>query len=133
VRKHIIFIFLFLLSPTLRARLVLDVGIIHRTGLDKGIVLESELHSVKTVDPDVGLVMEMKNKVRAELSAFFVDLPNVYGPTDTIEINGEISRKGKLLATFEKGKFYCELETKCVRSIKFKGQEIELIISPHIR
>jgi hypothetical protein len=126
VMKLIQVLLLFALCSTADARLILDVVVIHKRGVDKSMVLQSELHSREEVFEDKKIRLN-KSGLDIELTAFFKKNAGiVYGPPAEIQVEGAImGPKGEVLKpiTGEEGVIRLNEE----RKLLYKGDSDELI------
>jgi hypothetical protein len=88
--KSIVYLITFLLIFTSPAwgKMSLNISIIHKKGIDKGLVIVSELHVSEKIDGDI--VLELKSGLRIVLKAEVVSTEEIYGPSFLVYINGEI-------------------------------------------
>lgn len=133
VMKLIQVLLLFALCSTADARLILDVVVIHKRGVDKSMVLQSELHSREEVFEDKKIRLN-KSGLDIELTAFFKKNAGiVYGPPAEIQVEGAImGPKGEVLKpiTGEEGVIRLNEE----RKLLYKGdsdQLIEITLKPY--
>lgn len=131
--KLIQVLLLFALCSTADARLILDVVVIHKRGVDKSMVLQSELHSREEVFEDKKIRLN-KSGLDIELTAFFKKNAGiVYGPPAEIQVEGAImGPKGEVLKpiTGEEGVIRLNEE----RKLLYKGdsdQLIEITLKPY--
>ena len=131
--KTIQVLLLFSLCSTVNARLILDVVVIHKRGVDKSMVLQSELHSREEVFEDKKIKLN-KSGLDIELTAFFKKNAGiVYGPPAEIQVEGAImGPEGEVLKpiTGEEGVIRLNEE----RKLFYKGdsdQLIEITLKPY--
>ena len=55
---------LFLFSSEAFANLYLNIGIVHKKGIDKGLVLKNELYSLDEVRGKEFIILKMKNGIK---------------------------------------------------------------------
>ena len=95
MKKTAWFLLLALLAGQVSSRMVLDVNIVHRKGIDTGLVLLSELHVKEEVFGDRPVVLVLKDGPRVEIGADLVNDFSLYGPSADIAIVvGVVSREG---------------------------------------
>jgi len=135
MNKKIILLIFFLYSSQTLANLYLNIAIVHKKGIDKGLVLRNELHSLDEVRGKEFIVLEMKNGIKFLLSANYVIDQGVYGPSDTIFMEAKLLDKlGKRLKLPEEGSFIVKLgEKKILLSNELNDQLIEITITPEIQ
>lgn len=75
----------------------LDVVLIHKKGIDKQLVLVSELHSEQLVTSGENINLQMKNGLRVSLKPYFFSFDTDFGPSNKIQVDGFISRFGTRL------------------------------------
>lgn len=117
-----------------KASLLLNLSIAHHKGIDKGITLLSEFHSKEEVSPRKEVHVKMRDGIELYLKVNFVDEPEVYGPSASLNIAGKImSETGREMAQIENipnvyvGK---KLDFQIKDNI---GQLIEVSIQPEFR
>jgi len=136
LKNIVIAVFLFLIGANVTfAAIKLNVSIIYKWGIDTGLVLVSELHSIEDVEEDKIAVIEMKNGFRIEVSGKFVDDENAYGPGDLVQISGKIYVNGKEMKdTFFNNLNLIHLDESKTFSYREKsGQLIEVTIVPRMK
>jgi predicted MPP superfamily phosphohydrolase len=107
--------------------------LIYKKGIGKGFFLSTEQHSIESVDEREQITVQMKNGVKANLSAYFVQSIHEYGPSGFIRIKGELfDQNGKVVKTLNQPAVDIYLnESKTITQEDEKGAEqIELIITP---
>jgi hypothetical protein len=131
----LIFILSLLASAPAFGRITLNVGIVYKKGIDKGLILVSELHSIKEFFGTEEKTFVMKNGIRVQLKAFFFDRSKDYGPSSTIRVLGKIfNSEGRLIRDFKSGEVDIPLgESRTVIHQDVESQIIELILEPHIQ
>lgn len=126
VMKIIQALLIFILCSTAHARLILDVVVVHKRGVDKSMVLQSELHSREEVFEDQ-LISLSKSGLSIELVANFLTTDgNVYGPPAEIQIEGAIKDpEGKVLKPITGEEGIVRLNEE--RKLFYKGDSDQLI------
>ena len=134
MNKKIIFLITLLYSSLSFANLYLNIGIVHKKGIAKGLVLKNELHSLEEVRGKEFIVLKMKNGIKFFLSANYVIDQGVYGPSDTIFMEARLlDNRGQALSLPEEGHFIVKLgERKVLSSNELNDQLIEITITPEI-
>jgi hypothetical protein len=130
--------FLLMLMATLicassaEAKIGLNVSLIYKKGIGKGFFLSTEQHSIEQVDEREQITVQMKNGIRAELSAHYVQSVHEYGPSGFVRIKGELfNRAGKLVKTLNKPNLDVYIgDSKKISHEESNEEEIELIIAP---
>lgn len=69
------------------ARLNLQIEMEHKRGIDKGLVISSELHSIEEINEGGKVVITMKSGLSMEFSAQYKD-NQFMGPNSIIEMTG---------------------------------------------
>ena len=127
------FILLTLLMTSVNARLFFQVSVENKKGIDLGLVLTSELHSLEEVVIGKPLLLQMKNGVAIEMKAFWAETPKDYGPSEKILIEGKIfDKRNKVLKEFAKEPLIAQLGKETVIYHEKEDQRIELKITPTI-
>ncbi|RLA63178.1 MAG: hypothetical protein DRQ88_04510 [Epsilonproteobacteria bacterium] len=134
MNKLILLFILCFYSSLSFANLYLNIGIVHKKGINKGLILKNELHSLDEVRGNEFIVLKMKDGVEFFLSAKYVIDQGVYGPSDTIFMEAELlDKKGKKLKLAEDSSFIIKLgEKKMLSSSGITDQLIEITITPEI-
>jgi len=129
----ILFIFFFLPIDA-KARLLLNVSILHHKGIDKGITLLSELHSKEEVPPRKEFKIKMREGVEISLIVDFPADPTIYGPSSKISVIGKVfSDTGKELSAIGNDS---NIEVGEQLSFQVKdniGQLIEVFLKPEFK
>ncbi len=129
-------LFIFLLATTVHANLYLDVDLINKKGIDKGLVLVNELHTTEEVFGIRPVAIEMKDHMRLELVAKFVSDYGTYGPSALIMVTAKmISPSGNVLKDFSDKPLLVPLNTSKMFVFEKEdlGQSIEVTIKPHLK
>lgn len=130
--------FLFILLMSLffsleaQAKIGLNVSLIYKKGIGKGFFLSTEQHSIEQVDEREQVTIQMKNGIKAELSAYYVQSVHEYGPSGFVRIKGEIyNQAGKMVKTLNEPNLDIYLgETKTIVHEERNEEQIELVITP---
>ncbi|MGZ3810051.1 MAG: hypothetical protein ACXVCE_18350 [Bacteriovorax sp.] len=130
--------FLFILMATLfvsleaQAKIGLNISLIYKKGIGKGFFLSTEQHSIEQVDEREQVTIQMKNGIKAELSAYYVQSIHEYGPSGFVRVKGEIyNQAGKVVKTLNEPDLDIYLgETKKITHEERNEEEIDLIITP---
>lgn len=77
---------LWLAADAALARLVLDLGVVHRKGIDTGLVLQSDIHTKEEVLDGRGVEVAFKDGPRILVRAGFDDGFPTYGPSDLVGV-----------------------------------------------
>lgn len=115
------------------ANLKLDIALINKKGIDKGLVLVNELHSSEEV---VGLrpaVLTMKDNLRLEIFAILVPDYGTFGPSSLVKVYGKIyGPAGTLLKDYTHSPLVTRFGKSCSFSFEREdvGQSIEVSIIP---
>lgn len=128
-----IFLFLLFISLSAEAKIGLQVGLIYKKGIGKGFFLSTEQHSIESVDEREQITVQMKNGVKANLSAYFVQSVHEYGPSGFVRIKGELfDQSGKMVKTLNEPvvDIYLNESKSIVQEDANGAEQIELIITP---
>ncbi|MEI8345883.1 MAG: hypothetical protein WCG27_00335 [Pseudomonadota bacterium] len=112
-----------------------NISVIQKKGMDKGLVLINEFHTVEEIDDRQGLTLDLKNGMKIKLTYQFMQDQKDYGPSNIIKIQGQVwEGPQKLLFSFQDDPMIIHLgESKTFTHVdKDSGQQIELIIRPDI-
>ncbi|MDO9184096.1 MAG: hypothetical protein Q7U04_16910 [Bacteriovorax sp.] len=125
-------IFALLISVDAQAKIGLNVSLIYKKGIGKGFFLSTEQHSIEQVDEREQVTVQMKNGIKAELSAYYVQSVHEFGPSGFVRIKGEIfNQAGKMIKTLNEPSLDIYLgETKKIVHEERNEEEIDLIITP---
>ncbi|MBC7540266.1 MAG: hypothetical protein H7281_15690 [Bacteriovorax sp.] len=129
---HLFLIAALLLSFEAQAKIGLNVSLIYKKGIGKGFFLSTEQHSIEQVDEREQVMVQMKNGIKAELSAYYVQSIHEYGPSGFVRIKGEIyNQAGKVVKTLNEPNLDIYLgESKKIVHQERNEEEIDLIITP---
>jgi hypothetical protein len=127
----IIFTICFLISfQFAEAKIGLKVSLIYKKGIGKGFFLSTEQHSIEQVDEHEQVTVQMKNGIKAELAAFFVESKE-YGPSGFVRIRGGMyNQKGKLVKTLNEPLLDIYLENGKTITFEEGEEQIELTVRP---
>lgn len=115
------------------ANLKVDIGLINKKGIDKGLVLVNELHSSEEI---IGLrpaVLTMKDNLRLEIYAVLVPDYGTFGPSSLVKVYGKIfSPAGALLKDYTHTPIVTKLGKTCFLDFEREdvGQSIEISVTP---
>ncbi len=131
--NKILVLFLLFSISSAEAKIGLEIGLIYKKGIGKGFFLSTEQHSIESVDEREQITVQMKNGVKVNLSAYFIQSIHEYGPSGFVRIKGELlNQNGKVVKTLNQPPIDIYLnETKTITQEDEKGAEqIELVITP---
>lgn len=116
------------------ANLRLDIALVNKKGIDKGLVLVNELHATEEVFGTRPAVLTMKDNLRLEVFAHFAPDYGTYGPSTLVWVYPKIfSPAGALLKDFTYQPFVIPLGK--TRTFIFEredvGQSIEISVTPN--
>lgn len=115
------------------AKLHLNISISNKKGINLGLILASELHSIREVQRGTPVVLRMKNGIAVTLIADFETAFRRYGPSEFVLIRGKIhNRAGDTLENFMDDPIAVALGSKKTIVHNKKNQLIELIVEPEI-
>lgn len=120
------------ISIDAQAKIGLNVSLIFKKGIGKGFYLSTEQHSIEQVDEREQVMIQMKNGIKAELSAYYVQSIHEFGPSGFVRIKGEIyNQAGKVVKTLNEPNLDIYLgESKKIVHEERNEEEIDLIITP---
>lgn len=120
------------ISFAAEAKIGLNVSLVYKKGIGKGFFLSTEQHSIEQVDEREQVMISMKNGIKAELSAYYVQSVHEYGPSGFVRIKGEIyNQAGKVVKTLNEPNLDIYLgETKKITHEERNQEQIDLIITP---
>jgi hypothetical protein len=115
-----------------QAKIGLNVSLIYKKGIGKGFFLSTEQHSMEQVDEREQITVQMKNGIKAELQAYYVQSVHEYGPSGFVRIKGVIyNQSKKLVKTLNEPNLDIYLgESKKIVHEERNEEEIDLIITP---
>lgn len=138
--RAILTLFFIILMVPAQARLFLNVSILNKKGIDIGLTLGSELHSVEEVRENQTIELKMRSGIRVVLEANFVEAEeqvegkNVYGPLSRVEVKGRIiNGKNEVIKDFTKEPILIALEKKEKIIHSQDSQLVEIILRPHLK
>ena len=122
----------FFISIDAQAKIGLNVSLIYKKGIGKGFFLSTEQHSIEQVDEREQVTVQMKNGIKAEFSAYYVQSIHEYGPSGFVRLKGEIyNQAGKIVKTLNEPNLDVYLgESKKIVHEERNEEEIDLIITP---
>lgn len=118
----------------------MDVSIINKKGIDKGLTLGSELHSIEEVSRKENISLKMRSGIRVILKARFAELEevadekNTYGPSSKIKVTGKIlNTQGEVLKDFSETPLFITLEESLKVVHSKDSQLVEVSLRPHLK
>lgn len=132
MKKILLTLIFIAFSTSSFAKIGLNVGLIYKKGIGKGFFLSTEQHSIESVDEFEQITVQMKNGIKAELSAFYVQSVHEYGPSGFVRIRGAIfNQNGKQVKTLNEPKLDIYIgESKSIVHEERGEEQIVLIIKP---
>ena len=114
------------------AKIGLKVSLIYEKGIGKGFFLSTEQHSIQSVDEKEHILIQMKNGIKADISAFYVQSVHEYGPSGFVRIKGDLYNiSGKIVKTFNEPNLDIYLgQTKTIAHQERNEEQIEIVITP---
>jgi hypothetical protein len=114
------------------AKIGLKVSLIYKKGIGKGFFLSTEQHSIQSVDEKEHILIQMKNGIKADISAFYVQSVHEYGPSGFVRIKGDLYNiSGKIVKTFNEPNLDIYLgQTKTITHQERNEEQIEIVITP---
>ena len=133
-----IFLFSLFLCFSIEARLFLDISVINKKGIDIGLTLGSELHSVEEVHDKNLISLKMQSGIQVEIKAQFLEEKENkvlgYGPNPKIIIFGKIlDAKGKVLKNFDDVPLKVDLEKMINIGHSQDTQLVEVRVKPYLK
>jgi hypothetical protein len=131
--NKIIFILISLCATEVAfAKIGLNVSLIYKKGIGKGFFLSTEQHSIEQVDEHEMITVQMKNGIKADISAFYVQSVHEYGPSGFVRIKGSLyNQNGKLVKTLNNPVMDIYLgESKSVVHEEKGEEQIQIDIKP---
>jgi len=130
-------VFLFSLPISAQAGLMVNISMIYKNGIDKNLVLESELHSIEEVWGKRKIQLTMKNGARLNLRAGFWERPvaqlDQVGPSSKIFLEGELFKpNGELAKQIERRQTQVEIGEPFIIGYKGQSQLLEVTIKPYL-
>jgi len=122
----------FLILSSAEAKIGLKVSLIYKKGIGKGFFLSTEQHSIQQVDDREQVMIQMKNGIKADISAFYVQSIHEYGPSGFVRIKGDLYNvNGKIVKTLNEPNLDIYLgQTKSITHVERNAEQIEIIITP---
>lgn len=119
-------------SSPAEAKIGLKVSLIYKKGIGKGFFLSTEQHSIQQVDDREQVMIQMKNGIKADISAFYVQSVHEYGPSGFVRIKGDLYNvNGKIVKTLNEPNLDIYLgQTKSITHVERNQEQIEIIITP---
>jgi hypothetical protein len=133
MQKYLFILFTsFFLAQAVQAKIGLNVSLVYKKGVGKGFFLSTEQHSIEQVDEREPVIIQMKNGIKAELAAHYVQSIHEYGPSGFVRIKGELyNQNGKVIKTLNTPNLDIYLgDTKTITHLERNEEEIDLIITP---
>ncbi len=114
------------------AKIGLKVSLIYKKGIGKGFFLSTEQHSIQQVDDREQVMIQMKNGIKADISAFYVQSIHEYGPSGFVRVKGDLYNvNGKIVKTLNEPNLDIYLgQTKSITHVERNEEQIEIIITP---
>lgn len=120
------------LSGAAQAKIGLKVSLIYKKGIGKGFFLSTEQHSIQSVDEKEHVLIQMKNGIKADISAFYVQSVHEYGPSGFVRIKGDLYNvNGKIVKTLNEPDLDIYLgQSKSITHVERNEEQIEIVITP---
>lgn len=114
------------------AKIGLKVSLIYKKGIGKGFFLSTEQHSIQSVDEKEHVLIQMKNGIKADISAFYVQSVHEYGPSGFVRIKGDLYNvNGKIVKTLNEPDLDIYLgQSKSITHVERNEEQIEIVITP---
>ncbi|MBG08004.1 MAG: hypothetical protein CME68_04550 [Halobacteriovoraceae bacterium] len=129
-----LFISSFLFSCLSFGSLTLNLGVVHKRGLDKSLTLVSEVYSREEVTVGQRKSISLNHGMVLTIKLNFLEPSEVYGPSKRIVVTANLNLKsGEIFQPKSSETFSVGLgEIKTVTYEKGKDQQIEISIQPKI-
>lgn len=130
--KILLVLCLLAMTAVAEAKIGLKVSLIYKKGIGKGFFLSTEQHSIQSVDEKEHVLIQMKNGIKADISAFYVQSIHEYGPSGFVRIKGDLYNvNGKIVKTFNEPNLDIYLgDTKTITHQERNEEQIEIVITP---
>jgi len=128
-------LFILLLLPCLaQAQLKLNIGIILKRGVDKGLVLINELHSVEIIHGEKEISLKMKNGIAVYLKASYEVNEKSYGPSGNVRFTGRVvDSNQKIIKSLDEENIVILIgQSKKIICSGDSGRIVELTINPEM-
>lgn len=124
----------FLFSSLSFGGLTLNLGVVHKRGLDKSLTLVSEVYSREEVSVGQRKNISLNHGMVLTLELKFLEPGEVYGPSKKVVVTAKLNLKsGEIFQPKSSETFSVGLgEIKKVTYEKGKDQQIEISIQPKI-
>lgn len=129
-----------MLAIPAQARLLLDVSILNKKGIDIGLTLGSELHSIEEVRTNKPIQLKMRSGIKVILNASFIEVfekleeKDLYGPLSKVKVTGRIlNSQNVVIKDFEQEPLLIDLEEKKKIIHSQSSQLVEIILKPHLK
>lgn len=111
------------------SKIELQIDIIHRRGIDKGLTLEGQLSSLEIMTSGQEIKLEMKESLNFIVGAKYIEEYKNYGPNDLIQLKVEIyNKRNKLITNFKQENLIIQIGKKKELIFKDNEQLIEITI-----
>lgn len=117
-------------------RLFVDVSIIYKRGLDKNLILRSELHSSEAVEPGEEVEMILKNGLKFTFIVEFINFyEKIYGPSHYMNIDTRvIDAENVILSDYGSQILTTSFDESKVMIFRSEdGQQLEVTLVPRIK
>jgi hypothetical protein len=131
MKKYIwILSLMMILMPVIAfSKIELQIDIIHRRGIDKGLTLEGQLSSLEIMTSGQEIKLEMKESLNFIVGAKYIEEYKNYGPNDLIQLKVEIyNKRNKLITNFKQENLIIQIGKKKELIFKDNEQLIEITI-----
>lgn len=125
------FLLILIFAGAAEAKIGLNVSLIYKKGIGKGFFLSTEQHSIQSVDEKEHILIQMKNRISADISAFYVQSIHDYGPSGFVRVKSILYNIDGKVAKTNTDKLDIYLgQSKSIVHEENSGEQIELIITP---
>ena len=132
--KHFVLIFLIFFTKTSFGTLALNIGVVHKRGIDKHLTLVSELYSREEVSEGQKIELLMNLGIKLQLQVNFTDEKKKYGPSENVIIKAKLHLpSGETLTQYFETPLVVKLgEKNHIIYKRGKDQLIEIAIRPEV-
>lgn len=132
MKKILIISFCLIICQLAYAKIGLNISLIYKKGIGKGFFLSTEQHSIEQIDENEIVTVQMKNGIKADITAFFVQSVHEYGPSGFVRIKGSLyNQNGKMVKTLNNPVLDIYLgESKSIVHEEKGEEQIEMVVRP---
>jgi hypothetical protein len=133
ISNLIFFLFFLALTQDALANLRLDISIVRKSGINKGLVLTSEVHSSEPVVPGVWRKMTSNTGIVFTYLVDFYLAEGEMGPSKILSIRGHFPGANNSQASLSDGSVFIPIgESKSLEVRPSEGQIYEVTLAPKV-